>query len=53
MTSGVEREHLSLLQQNAFLEIPVDIFGEESSKEPEIMFGDGLPTKLFEPCTER
>ena len=51
-----KKENLSLLQQNSFLETPVDIFSEESSKEPEIlkelefltgseeiMFGDGLP----------
>jgi len=32
-----KKENLSLLQQNSFLEIPVDIFSEESSKEPEIL----------------
>jgi len=32
-----KKENLSLLQQNSFQEAPVDIFGEESSKEPEIL----------------
>ena len=32
-----KKVNLSLLQQNSFLETPFDIFGEESSKEPEIL----------------
>ena len=35
MTSGVEKEHCC--NKTLFLEIPVDIFGEERSKEPEIL----------------